>query len=113
MGPFLEIAFGSGVAIIVPVLTTVLLRWLKMSENEALRQRLETAMTSAAGLAYMQAAKGSDLPVAVQDGASYVSNRMPETLDKLGLASSDLNDMIHARMGALFASDPTVKGPTL
>lgn len=61
----------------------------------------------------MHAAKGSSLPVAVQEGASYVSNRMPETLDKLGLASSDLNDMIHARMGAMLAADPTVQGPKL
>ena len=111
MGPFLEIAFGSVVAIAAPILTTVLLRWLKLSENEALRQRLETAMTSGAGLAYMQAVKGLSLPDAVQEGSSYVASRMPDTLGKLGLEASDLNAMVHARMGALFASDPTVPGP--
>jgi hypothetical protein len=86
-------------------------RWLKMEEDQALRDTLEKALQAGAGVAYINAARGVPMDTAVQMGTAYVATRVPETLAKVGAPGGNLAGMIEGRLGALLAADPTVQGP--
>ena len=97
--------------IVSAVIARRLTVWFDLQEDKALRSNLETALQAAAGAAYAHAARGMATDAAVDLGAGYVSARMPDTLRKIGVPTSDLGPMVQARLGALLASDPTVQGP--
>jgi len=95
----------------IPIAVRLVQRKLNLDEDNALRANLETALNAAAGAAYMAAMKGVGQDAAVQQGVRYLSTRMSDTMTKLDLPATRIAPMIEARMGALFASDPTVQGP--
>ena len=114
MDAFLQTIAGIAMAIataFIPIAVRLVQRKLNLDEDTALRANLETALNAAAGAAYMAAMKGVGQDAAVQHGVRYLSTRMSETMEKLDLPKSRVAPMIEARMGALFASDPTVQGP--
>jgi hypothetical protein len=99
------------VAAFVPIAVRVILRRLKLDEDAALRQNLETALTSATGAAYGAMIAGRTAEEAQRLGADYVTDRMHDTMKKLGVSRDQVPSMVAARFGALLAADPTVQGP--
>jgi len=97
----------------VPILARVILRRLKLDEDAALRQNLETALQSATGQAYGAMLVGRTAEEAQRIGADYVTDRMADTMKKLGVAQDQIPDLVAARFGVLLAADPTVPGPKL
>jgi hypothetical protein len=89
----------------------LVMRWLNMAEDQALRDTLEKALQAGAGVAYINAARGVPMDTAVQMGAAYAATRVPETLAKVGAPGANIAGMIEGRLGALLATDPTVQGP--
>lgn len=114
MDAFLQTIAGIAMAIataFIPIVVRLVQRKLNLDEDNALRANLETALNAAAGAAYIAAMKGMSQEAAVQQGVRYLSTRMPDTMTKLDLPATRIAPMIEARMGSLFASDPTVQGP--
>lgn len=99
------------VTAVIPIAVRLIMRRLKLDEDQALRDNLETALQAAAGLAYVSAARGQPVDTAIRGGAEYVAARMPATLAKVGADAGALGPMIEARLGKLLAADPTVQGP--
>lgn len=89
----------------------LVMRWLNMAEDQALRDTLEKALQAGAGVAYINAARGVPVDTAVQMGTAYVATRVPETLAKVGAPGGNIAGMVEGRLGALLAADPTVQGP--
>jgi hypothetical protein len=97
----------------VPIAARVILRRLKLDEDAALRQNLETALQSATGQAYGAMLAGRTAEEAQRIGTDYVTDRMSDTMKKLGVARDQVPDLVAARFGVLLAADPTVPGPNL
>lgn len=89
----------------------LVMRWLNMAEDQALRDTLEKALQAGAGVAYINAARGVPVDTAVQMGTAYVATRVPETLARVGAPGGNIAGMVEGRLGALLAADPTVQGP--
>ena len=94
----LGILLGSAMLVLVHEGRRVLLEWMA-------RQRLESALGRAAGMALqdraVQAAGQMALGAAVGVGVDYVQRAIPDTLQKLGVDTARLNDMIVGQVGQL------------
>jgi hypothetical protein len=94
----LGILLGSAMLVLVHEGRRVLLEWMA-------RQRLEGALGRAAGMVLqdsaVQAAGQVALGAAVGVGVDYVQRAIPDTLQKLGVDTARLNDMIVGQVGQL------------
>lgn len=94
----LGILLSSAMLVLVHEGRRVLLEWMA-------RQRLEGALGRAAGMVLqdsaVQAARQVALGAAVGVGVEYVQRAIPDTLQKLGVDSARLNDMVLGQVGQL------------
>lgn len=101
----------------IPFVVVFLKQRLNVAISADQQAALERALNAGAGVAYKFAtgliAQGGLNNVQVHNsalavGAQYVTGKLPETLDTLGLTPDAVHEMVSARLGTLLASDPTV-----
>ena len=101
----------------IPFVVPLLRQRLHVSITADQATALERALQAGAGEAYRYALSkvgdGGLANVNVQStalavGARYVTSKLPETLDNLGVTPDQVHSMVAARLGGLLAADPTV-----
>lgn len=75
--------------------------WIGLKQDEAARKVLNDALTNAANFAVQKATKGQQTAAVVaQEAANYVSERVPDAMNRLKITKGQIPDMVAARVPA-------------
>jgi len=102
--------------LLVPLLVPAIAWLLALARRWHINTTVVRAIARGAGAAYLslvqdrQGATVVGIERAIDAGADYVEQRIPDTLGKAGFHNSDsVRQAVRAQLGTLLAADPSVK----